>query len=193
MLEYLKGKLVEKKPTFAVVDINGIGYKIITSLTSFENLPVEGEDVLLWTKICFSASQGRESIEIYGFSSESERELFSLLTTVKGIGPKMALSMLSASSPERLMEAISFEEIGFLETLKGVGKKKAMRIVLELKDKILKGDFKSFAPSAADDAVNALVTLGYARSEAYKAVASVVKQEPAIDVEDLIRKSLARI
>ncbi|MBN1150438.1 Holliday junction branch migration protein RuvA [candidate division WOR-3 bacterium] len=193
MLEYLKGKLVEKKPAFAVVDVNGVGYKIMTSVTSYENLPNEGEDVFLWTKICFSASQGRENIEIYGFSSESERELFSLLTKVKGIGPKMALSMLSASSPERLTEAISSEEVGFLETLKGVGKKTAMRLVLELKDKILRGGSKTFTLSAAEDAVNALVTLGYARTAAYKAVASVVKQEPQIDVEDLIRKSLAKI
>ncbi|MBN2363232.1 Holliday junction branch migration protein RuvA [candidate division WOR-3 bacterium] len=193
MIEFLKGKLLKKTPAFAVLEIQGIGYKVLTSVTSFESLPEEGSEAFLWTKLCFSASQGRENIEMYGFFSQNERELFSLLTTVKGIGPKMALSMLSASNPDRLREAIGSEELGFLETLKGIGKKTAQRMIIELKDKIQGGKTAKFESSSSEDAVNALVTLGYSRIAAYKAVASVVSKEPGIDVEELIRKSLAKI
>lgn len=193
MIEYLKGILLDKTPAYAILEIQGMGYKVLTSVTSFESLPNEGQEAMLWTKLCFSASQGRENIEIYGFSSKRERELFSLLTTVKGIGPKMALSMLSASNPDRLREAIGAEELGFLEAMKGVGKKTALRIVVELKDKISGGKILRFASSVSEDAVNALVTLGYSRTAAYKTVSSVISAEPQIDVEELIRKSLAKI
>src|SRR5437773_5621571 len=136
MIEYIKGKLISKKPTSVVIESNGLGYKVNITLTAFEILPAAGNDAKIITH--FHIKENPFAIVLYGFSDETERECFRQIISVSGIGPKTALSILSAINYRELIELISKGNYLPLTSISGVGKKTAERLALELKDKLFK-------------------------------------------------------
>jgi len=193
MITYLQGKLVEKNPTFIVVDCNGLGYFVNISLHTFSHLPT-GENVKIFTHL-----QIREdSHTLYGFSSQVEREIFRLLISVSGVGASIARTMLSSLSPEQVMEAIAQNDLGTIQSVKGIGSKTAQRVVLDLKDKILKvyglDEVSSLSSNTnKNEALSALETLGFARKQAERVCDSIVKKDPNASVETIIKQALKNL
>jgi Holliday junction DNA helicase RuvA len=193
MITHLQGRLVEKNPTDIVLDCNGIGYSINISLHTFSQLPND-ENVKLFTHL-----QVREdSHTLYGFSSKVEREIFRLLISVSGVGASIARTMLSSLSPEQVMEAIAHNNLVTIQSVKGIGSKTAQRVVLDLKDKILKvyglDDVSSVRSNTNKiEALSALETLGFARKHAEKACDTVIKQDPDASVETIIKQALKNL
>jgi len=199
MITFLRGKLVEALPTQAIVEVQGVGYEVLIPLSSFDKLPAPGGEVHLLTHLAV-----REDAHVlYGFMTAAERELFRLLiNTVSGIGPKIALNVLSGMNPVALRGAVANGDVKALSQISGVGKKTAERIVVELKDKIgVAGAWEASsaqrALSGADqkinDAVLALMALGFKQPEAHEAIrASQAVLGPKGTVEDLVRASLKK-
>jgi len=193
MISHIQGRLVEKSPTDVVIDCNGVGYLINISLHTFSNLPT-GESVKLFTHLIV-----REDAHIlYGFSSITEREIFKLLITVSGVGASTARTMLSSLSPDQVVEAIASNDLAVIQSAKGIGAKTAQRLVLDLKDKILK--IYGLAPNSVDtsntnknEALSALETLGFARKQAEKICDSIVKDNPQASVETIIKLALKKL
>jgi len=187
MIGRLNGVLLEKTPPLVLLDVNGVGYECEVPMSTFYNLPAVGERVVLLTQFIV-----REDAQLlYGFGSDRERLTFRQLVKVNGVGPKMALSILSGLSVEDLVAAITMQETATLVRVPGVGKKTAERLLLELKDKFsMDGATLGSAhttKSAAGDVLNALLTLGYNEREALAAV----KQLPAdVVVGEGIRQAL---
>lgn len=199
MISFLHGKLIEALPTQVTVDVNGVGYEVLIPLSSFDKLPKPGSEVKLLTHLAV-----REDAHVlYGFMTVAERELFRLLiNTVSGIGPKIALNVLSGMNPTAFRGAVASGDVKALSQISGVGKKTAERIVLELRDKI--GAAGAWEASSAqrslsdadqkiNDAVLALMALGFKQVEAHEAVrgASAVLGAQA-GVEDLVRAALKK-
>lgn len=201
MFAYIKGKLEYKHNDYIVVEANGVGYKIYTSLSTIQNVDAVGSEVKIYTYLYV-----REDImSLYGFSTQEELGMFELLLGVSGVGPKAAISVASSMSPSKFGLAVITDDYKSLTKAQGVGNKMAQRIILELKDKIKKMDLVS-TPSSDDEtgnvgednsrfseAISALIVLGYTASEASKAVVSVYKED--MDIEAVIKnalKSLAR-
>ena len=199
MISFLHGKLVEALPTQVTVDVHGVGYEVLIPLSSFDKLPPPGGDVKLLTQLVV-----REDAHIlYGFASAPERELFRLLVnSVSGIGPKTALNILSGMNPVAFRGAVATSDVKALSQIPGVGKKTAERIVVELRDKIgAAGAWEASSAarslSAADqkinDAVLALMALGFKQVEAHDAVrAAQAMLGDAATVEALVRASLKK-
>lgn len=172
MYDYIKGKLVRKAESYAVVEANGVGYKIITTKSSLSNIK-DGE-VIFYTYLYV-----REDIfDLYGFSTIEERSAFELLISVSGVGPKAAVAILSCVTASELAIAIVTNQPKTITAAQGVGNKMAQKIILELKDKIKNQDIKASSYSAApvpeeDDTVNALVALGYNQAEIINALRDV--------------------
>lgn len=199
MITFLRGKLVEALPTQAVVEVQGLGYEVLIPLSSFDKLPAPGSEVRLLTHLAV-----REDAHVlYGFMTTAERDLFRLLiNTVSGIGPKIALNVLSGMNPVALRGAVANGDVKALSQISGVGKKTAERIVVELKDKI--GAAGAWEASSAqrglsdadqkiNDAVLALMALGFKQPEAHEAVrASQAALGAQASVEDLVRASLKK-
>lgn len=199
MITFLHGKLVEALPTQVTVDVNGVGYEVLIPLSSFDKLPPPGQELKLLTHLAV-----REDAHVlYGFMTTAERELFRLLiNTVSGIGPKIALNILSGMNATAFRGAVSSGDVKALSQISGVGKKTAERIVLELKDKI--GAAGAWEASSAqrtlsqsdqkiNDAVLALMALGFKQLEAHEAVRgawSVLGAQAG--VEDLVRAALKK-
>jgi Holliday junction DNA helicase RuvA len=187
MIGRLNGVLLEKTPPLVLLDVNGVGYECEVPMSTFYNLPAIGEKVVLLTQFIV-----REDAQLlYGFGSDRERLTFRQLVKVNGVGPKMALSILSGLSVEDLIAAITMQETGMLVRVPGVGKKTAERLLLELKDKFSMDGVSSLNAghnkSATGDVLNALLALGYNEREALAAV----KQLPAdIVVGEGIRQAL---
>ncbi len=197
MFAYFRGKLVSVLPEEAVVDVAGIAYHFLISATTSRQLPELGRDVVLFSHLYI-----REGIlQLYGFCREEERQLFRLLLLVSGIGPKLALAVLSGLQVQDVHEAILANTPERLYGITGVGKKNAARIILELRDKILKLSPVSGMPASAslqinrlrEDAVNALVTLGFSRITVQKAVASILEQNTGLTVEEVVKSALVSI
>ena len=199
MITFVRGKLVEAVPTLAVVDVNGVGYDVLIPLSSFDKLPAPGAEVKLLTHLAV-----REDAHVlYGFMTGGERELFRLLiSNVKGVGPKLALNILSGTNPVSFRSAIANADVKALSSISGVGKKTAERIVVDLKDKVgpaaaWEGASAARAGSAEDrklgDAVMALIALGFKQDEGHKSVkaAMAVLGEQAT-VEELVRAALRK-
>ena len=193
MITHLKGKLIEKNPTNIVVECNGVGYSVNISLHTFSQLP-SGEHVKLFIHL-----QVREdSHTLFGFSSKVEREVFRLLISVSGVGASIARTMLSTLSPEQVMEAITQNNIAAIQSVKGIGAKTAQRVVLDLKDKIIKIyglDEVSLVSSNTNrnEALSALETLGFARKQVEKVCDDIVNKNPNASVETIIKQALKNL
>jgi len=200
MYQYLSGKITEKTPAAATLDVNGIGYEVRISVNTFSALPDLGQTAKLLTHFVV-----REDAQLlYGFATEEERELFRLLLSVSGIGPKMAITLLSGMTIKELKGAISDGSIAVLSSITGIGKKTAERVVVELKDKLPRGAGKDsrdivhdmgVSDQLVDDAVQALVALGYTKQKAKEVVQKVLKANlgKKLTVEEIIRASLKHI
>jgi holliday junction DNA helicase RuvA len=201
MICFLRGRLVKKLPARAEVDVNGVGYEVIIPLSTYDSLPSAGDTVSLVTY-----DHVREDAHIlYGFTSDEEKELFSLIIQVNRIGPKIALSILSEMTAREFSNAVVTEDVSTLAGISGVGKKTAERIVMELKEKIPKMAFSAHmeervgdeAAQSVDrkklqDAINALELLGYKRPAAYKACVEILNKNDC-PVEELVRSALRSI
>ena len=199
MISFLRGKLVTASPTHVVVDCNGVGYEAAIPLSSFDKLPAPGNDVRILTYL-----HVREDAHLlYGFMTEAERGLFKLLLGVSGVGPKIALTLLGGMSAVSLKGAIVSNDIKSLSHIKGVGAKTAERLCVELRDKIgaLAGAEAAGAKHALtaedqklNDAILAMVSLGYKQIEAHKAVhAAMARLGASATVEELVRQALKAV
>lgn len=193
MITQIKGKLVEKNPTYAVVDCNGVGYLMHISLNTYSSLPND-ENVLLYTHL----SVREDAHTLYGFSNKVEREVFRLLTSVSGVGPSIARTMLSSMTSEEIQQAIASENVKLIQSVKGIGAKTAQRVIVDLKDKILKTfdlDEVSVVQNNTnkEEALSALEVLGFARKQADKVVGNILKETPDASVEKLIKQALKNL
>lgn len=193
MIEYIKGQLTEITPTEAVVECAGIGYNIQISLQTYETLNQQTE-----VKVYIHHVVKEDDELYYGFASKDERALFRLLITVSGIGVGTARIMLSSLSCDEIRNAILGGDVRRIQSVKGIGGKTAQRLVIELQDKIGKGSGVAAENPAgsnfnatAEEAVTALVMLGYTRQNAQKAVNSILKSTPYASIETLIKNALA--
>ena len=196
MIAYLNGVLAEKDISKVVVECAGVGYEVAIPISTFDRLPAEGEPVKLYTH-----HEVREDAQLlFGFVSKPEREMFELITTVSGVGPKLALAILSGMTVGDLQLAISQGDAKRLSTVKGIGKKTAERLVVELRGKI--NPIEALANATAEtskeqsavlrDAMLALAALGMSEETAREKVQRVLEEEPDVrDVEIIIRKSLS--
>jgi Holliday junction DNA helicase RuvA len=190
MIAYLKGDFVQKTPASVQVDVNGVGYEVLISLNTYTRLQ-NLEKGLLHTVLII-----REDAHIlYGFFEPAEKEMFQQLISVSGIGASTARVMLSYLKPEELAKAIVQSDIRTLEGIKGIGRKSAERLVLELKDKLAKHPLEAnISPmknnTLQQDALNALIALGINRTAAEQAIKKTLVSEPNLVVEELIKKSL---
>jgi Holliday junction DNA helicase RuvA len=195
MIAFLRGKFVQKTPASVYVDVNGVGYEVHTSLHTYSQIQELNEGTL------FTHLLVREDAHIlYGFADEGEKDLFLKLLGVSGVGAATARMMLSYLKPEELGRAIANGDARQLERVKGIGRKTAERIVLELRDKLIKNPVEASgaAPNNSgwkgntleSDALNALVALGIARAAADAAVRKVVAQNPDLGVEEVIKRAL---
>lgn len=193
MITCLKGKLIQKSPTSIVIDVGGIGYYLHISMNTFEHLPLLDKEVFIYTEMIVR----EDSITLYGFHSESERQLFRLLISVSGIGPKSGIGILSGVSLNDFKSAILTANTTLLQKLPGIGKKTAERLIVELKDKFAKisiheGGSSEPKNDSVEEATLALESLGYNKSMATKAVNSALKQinGDSYSSEDLIKLAL---
>ncbi|MFL6541226.1 MAG: Holliday junction branch migration protein RuvA [Chthoniobacterales bacterium] len=200
MITFLTGKLAAALPTQAIVDVNGVGYEVLIPLSSYDRLPAAGQPVQILTHLVV-----REDAHLlFGFMSSAERDLFRLLVNnVSGIGPKLALAVLSGMSVGNFKSAVVNNDVASLSKISGLGKKTAERIVLELKDKlgvsaVWEAASAAHAPtpeeSQANEAVLALIALGYKQVDAHKTVRDLQERQPEIkSAEELVKQSLKRM
>jgi len=195
MISYLRGKLVSKLPTEIVVEVNDVGYSVGISLSTFEQLSRIGEEVMVFTYTYVR----EDALRLYGFATKEERETFLMLINVSGIGPKLALTILSGISLNKLKLAIVNEDINLLTTITGIGKKIAQRLIVELKEPLstvipkVEG-WKKEDYALRNEAANALVALGYKRGESLRAVdVALPKLGKDITLEKLIKKALEKL
>lgn len=192
MIAYLKGRLVHKAPSFAIVEVNGVGYHVNISLNTFGEIK-DKENIQLSTHL-----QVREDAHVlFGFASESEKQMFGHLISVNGVGPSTAMVVLSYLPPEELRQAIVREDAAALQAVKGIGGKTAQRLILELRDKLKKEGEEIAANTGIvrntvrQEALSALVTLGIAKPTAEKSVDAVLKRAGSnIILEELVKQAL---
>jgi len=195
MLEFLKGKLIEKNPAYVVIENNGIGYLVNISLQTFSFLK-EADEAKLFTHLAFKIEATTPvGLVVYGFATVTERQLFRLLVSVSGVGNSTALLMLSALSPDRIISAIQNGELAVLQSVKGIGSKTAQRIIIDLQDKIGKEkvstEFLGIAHNTRkDEALIALTTLGFNKANSEKALNRLLQKNPEFSVEQLIKEAL---
>lgn len=193
MIYSIKGRLVEKNPTNVVIDCNGVAYFIHISLHTYSQIPSQ-ESLQLFTHL-----QVKEDAHtLFGFWDKTEREIFRLLISVSGVGASTARSMLSSMEPRQIMEAIAAGDVATIQGIKGIGAKTAQRVIIDLKDKIVKVfgiDEVSVSQSNTnkEEALSALETLGYTRKQSEKVVERIVKEEPDASVESLIKQALKKL
>ena len=194
MIAHLIGKLIYKSPDHSIVDVNGIGYKIFTPLSTYYVLPKTGESVTLH----IHTRVREDELKLFGFLTEEEQTIFEKLITINKVGPKLALGILSGMSPKNLLTAIMNNDAARLSTIPGVGKKTAERLTLEMKDKLsdltfeMEHQLDSEAPEGFyEDALSALVNLGYKKPQAEKSLKSAYnKIGKGSSLEELIKESL---
>lgn len=195
MIDYIKGQITELSPTEVIIETYGIGYRILISLQTYEGLNGKKDATV------YIHHYLREDEELYyGFATKDERELFILLIGVSGIGASTARMMLSSLTADEIRNAIIAEDINKIKSIKGIGLKSAQRLILELKDKVVKGAgsdnnvlFSSTSNAATEEAVTALVMLGFTKANVTKAVTAVLKENPGASLEEIIKQSLKRL
>ncbi|UOX35401.1 Holliday junction branch migration protein RuvA [Flavobacterium sediminilitoris] len=193
MITHIQGKLVEKTPTEVIIDCNGIGYHINISLHTFSLLP-DSENLKLFTFLQVK----EDSQTLYGFVEKKERELFKLLISVSGIGANIARTMLSSLDPQQIIQAIASNDVPTIQSIKGIGAKTAQRVILDLKDKVLKVyDLDevslTFNNTNREEALSALEVLGFVRKTSEKVIDRIVKESPNATVETLIKQALKNL
>ena len=193
MITQIRGRLVEKNPTYVVVDCAGVGYMLHISLQTFSALS-DDENVRLFAHL----SVREDAHTLYGFISKTEREVFKLLISVSGVGPSIARTMLSSMSSEEVQNAIASENVTLIQSVKGIGLKTAQRVIVDLKDKILKTfDIDELSLNTnntnKEEALSALEVLGFNRKQSEKAIAVILKDAPNETVELLIKKALKNL
>ncbi len=195
MIAFLSGTIITKKPTHIVLDVNGVGYQVFISLTTHARIGNVGDPAKLLTRQYIRD----DSMQLFGFAGERERDFFSLLITVSGIGPRLALIILSGMEPNELQRALAIEDQAALTRISGIGKKTAMRMIVELKDKMEKFGLDpdsdvpmpATAASTTDEAVQALIALGFKTNTAQTTVSKVQRKLGAeASVESIIRHAL---
>ena len=190
MIAHIQGKLVEKSPTEVIIDCNGVGYQVHISLHTFSLLPAT-DFIKLFTHLQVK----EDSHTLYGFVEKSEREIFKLLLSVSGIGASIARTMLSSLEPKQISNAIASGDVVTIQKCKGIGSKTAQRIILDLKEKMLKlYDLDEVSMVASntnrDEALSALEVLGFVRKTSEKIIEKIVKEDPEASVESIIKKAL---
>lgn len=195
MIDYIKGNIEELTPTEVILDNSGIGYRILISLQTYEGLNGKKD-----AKVYIHHYLREDEELYYGFASKDERELFRLLIGVSGIGASTARMMLSSLTSDEIRNAILAEDINKIKSIKGIGLKSAQRLILELKDKVVKGAgtdnsvlFSPASNSTAEEATTALVMLGFTKANVNKAVAAVLKEHPGATLEEIIKLGLKRL
>jgi Holliday junction DNA helicase RuvA len=196
MIAYVSGKLAARKPTEIIIDVQGLGYRLLIPTSTYEALPGIGEPALLFTH-----HYVREDAQtLFGFATEAERTLFEVMIGVSGVGPKLALAALSAMSPAELRDRVLENDVGFLTRIPGVGRKTAERLVVELRDRLARidvptggvlGGDSDVRAAARADALSALEALGLSRAAAEKNLRKVLRAHPGLQsAEELIRLAL---
>ncbi len=198
MIARLRGVLVEKLPTHALIEVAGVGYDVAIPVSTFERLPAAGAEVTLLTHLALR----EDAAQLFAFATPEERDLFRALITVSGIGPKTGLAILSGIELERLRNAITGGEVDVLRAIPGIGKKTAERLVVELRDRLPQTGLEPVAAAAARalgcppeiyrDAVAAMVSLGYSNAAAVEAARRVLAATDApLALDELVKRALA--
>lgn len=193
MIEYIKGPVIQINPAYIIIETAGIGYFINISLTTFSKLEKKSEYKVLIHEVI-----KEDAHQLYGFADKEEREIFRLLISVSGVGASTARMMLSSLSAEEIERAIIGSDTNVLKSVKGIGLKTAQRIIIDLKDKIGKtgasGEIFTLSDNTnRDEALSALVMLGFAKSAVTKVLDKIVREEKNLTVEDIIRKALKNL
>jgi len=193
MITHISGKLVEKNPTHVIVEASGIGYWLNISLNTYSELG-DDEAVFLYTYLAIK----EDSHTLYGFNSKIEREIFKLLISVSGVGPSIARTMLSSMTTDEIQQAIASSNVGVIQSVKGIGVKTAQRVLIDLKDKILKTysiDEVSVAQNNTNknEALSALEVLGFNKKQCEKVLDTILLENKSLSVEVLIKKALKNL
>jgi Holliday junction DNA helicase RuvA len=193
MIAHLQGKLVEKNPTEVIIECNGVGYHVNISLHTYSLLP-NSDEVKLFTYLQIK----EEAHTLFGFVEKSEREIFKMLLSVSGIGASIARTMLSSLDPKQIIQAIASGDLVTIQKIKGIGSKTAQRVLLDLKDKVLKLydlDEVSMLQNNTnkDEALSALEVLGFVRKSSDRVVEKIVKENPEATVESIIKLALKNL
>ena len=193
MIAHIQGKLIEKSPTEVVIDCNGVGYHINISLHTFSLLP-NSDFIKLFTFLQIK----EDAHSLFGFVEKSERELFKLLLSVSGIGASIARTMLSSLDPKQIIQAIATADVITIQSIKGIGSKTAQRVILDLKEKVLKiYDISEISTSqhniSREESLSALEVLGYIRKSAEKLVDKIITENPEATVETIIKQALKNL
>lgn len=193
MITHLRGKLVEKNPTYAIVECAGVGYFLNISLHTFSLLTDE-ENIFIYTDLLIK----EDSHTLFGFAERAEREVFRLLISVSGVGASTARTMLSSLSPADVRDAIANGDVSTIQSVKGIGAKTAQRVILDLKDKILKvydiGEVSQQSNNTnKEEALSALEVLGFTRKQSEKVVDKVLSQDTSLSVENIIKQALKNL
>ena len=193
MITQIKGRLVEKSPTELVIDCNGLGYLVNISLNTFSLLS-DSENIALFTHLQVK----EDSHTLFGFYEKTERNLFTKLISVSGIGASTARTMLSSLNPEEIQRAILSEDVSTIQSVKGIGLKTAQRVIIELKDKVIlinesSGFSVDFANSKREESLSALEVLGYSRKQTTKVVDKLISEVSEISVEEIIKNALNKL
>ncbi len=200
MIEYIRGEVTELIPTFAVIETNGVGYGINISLNTFSKLQGKKEG-----KLYIYENVREDAYALFGFFDKAEREMFTMLISVSGIGANTARTILSEMSVRELCAVISQSDVKLLKNVKGIGPKTAQRIIVELKDKIGSSDMGDFTPEdvrpvavqiddeVKKEAIGALTMLGFAPVPTTKTVNAILKEDPSLTVEEVVKRALKQI
>ncbi|MGB2256611.1 MAG: Holliday junction branch migration protein RuvA [Flavobacteriaceae bacterium] len=193
MITHLRGRLVEKTPTGVVIECNGVGYFVNISLNTFSQLP-DNENIFLLTYLQVK----EDSHQLFGFINSNERDIFKLLISVSGIGTNTARTMLSSLTPKQIRDGISSENVTLIQSVKGIGLKTAQRVIIELRDKILKvygfdETISDLNNTKKDEALSALEVLGFSKKQSDRVVVDILKNIPDASVELIIKEALKNL
>lgn len=193
MIAHIQGKLVEKTPTHIIIDCGGVGYHVNISLHTYSLLP-NTDFIKVYTYLQIK----EDAHTLFGFVEKSEREIFKLLLSVSGIGASIARTMLSSLDPKQVTNAIASGDVVTIQSAKGIGSKTAQRVILDLKEKVLKlYDLDEVSMSQSntnrDEALSALEVLGFVRKSSEKIIEKIVKEDPEASVESIIKKALKNL
>lgn len=193
MITHIRGKLVEKNPTFAVVETNGVGYWLNISLNTYSQLP-DNEFVILYTHLSIK----EDAHTLYGFINKTEREIFRLLISVSGVGPSIARTMLSSMTTDEIQQAIASNNVSVIQSVKGIGVKTAQRVLVDLRDKISKTYaidevYASQSNTIKNEALSALEVLGFNKKQVEKVLDKILLEDKSVSVEVLIKNALKNL